>query len=157
MRKVHGGILAIALLFACASSALAATLFSGDVRCDLDGNSTVGDLGQKRGIVKFTSDNTFTFKISSGLPANTNFQCQMICAGNGPDGPNGANDPVIVPDCGTTDAKGKANFKVTNFRTGSSLLSGPGDACLGPVFILESNADPSIFCRTGFGTGGAGI
>jgi hypothetical protein len=165
MTKVIGALVTAAALTAWAIPPVsAAVLYQDLVRCDFNGNGTFGetdDLGNKKGTVKLFDDGRLTFKMK-GLEPDTAYSCRLTCAGNGPTGPNGSDDPADVADCGTTDSHGTANFEVSDFREQgtSQPASSPTSICLGPIFEVferdQAYPDGGL-CKTGFGTGGAGI
>lgn len=175
------------------SEAAPPKIFDAVVRCDLNANNLWNQSGDNpggtynvgsvvgNGLVRFFQQDIFKFTmthtVNGGLRPGAQFSCRMTCMGNCPTCRNGAAEPVIVENCGTTSPAGDAAFKVKEFRVGHStanLPAGASEICLGPVFEIwetfrplcaggvcstaaQSFAAGGNVCMNGFGTGGGAL
>ena len=135
MKRLIGLLIVLVASSVAWPDAHAVTFLNSTLTCDSDNDGTSGSPTDAKGKVVIMSNGTFKLTLS-GVPADTQAGCQLVCFVNQIFGESFL--------CGTANAAGKISFTLKEAIDPAALCSGP---------IAAVGLSGGGGCFTGWGTG----
>ena len=137
MKRLIGLLIVLVASSVAWTDAHAVTFLNSTLTCDSDNDGTSGSPTDAKGKVVIMSNGTFKLTLS-GVPAETQAECQFVCFINQIFGE--------FFSCGTANAAGKISFTLKE-------AIDPAALCAAPVVVVTLSTGG---CFTGWGTGPVG-